>query len=195
MSSRLRLGIDLDGVVADWSSEATATLNLKFGLKIDDHGGDVPSWDYLREQVTGKQWAWLWRDGVREGLFYRLQELTGVDLVLRRLSRDHDVYFLTNRPMGAARDTMEWLSSFSWTPRGLLFFKTDENKGNFECDVYVDDKPGNCVDIQEVRPDALVVMMTRRHNAEAAWYDRVDSLKEFEDIVRQRGHNYLKGAR
>lgn len=180
----MKLGIDLDGVCADFTNGAVEALHREFRITVPLIEGDVPTWDYIEEQVGPERWSWIWRKAVPQGLFGSLNVMPGAREAISRLS-EHDVFFLTNRPRNARRDTYRWvLESFHIQPAGIITFKTGESKGVLPCDFYIDDKPENCELIARDQPDARVILHNRLYNRGYGWPGvRVDNLIEFADIV------------
>lgn len=177
----MRLGIDLDGVTANWTHAAREMLNERFELDLDF--GEPPYWNWIQDQVTKKQWAWLWTAGVQRGLFSRPQVYPGARMALGKLCDQHDVFFLTDRPKRARADTFMWIAKLGVDAAGLIINKT---KTEIECDIFLDDKPDNVVEIQTVFPDASVCLMHRRYNADFVWGNRVLSWEDF--VARVESH-------
>lgn len=191
MAKRFRIGIDLDGVVAGWQAGASRLLNKQFGLSLlEEH----PTYYYSKENTTKEQWAWLWNEGVTEHhLFLGLDLMDGVYDSLEALTDNHDVYLLTTRPEAARADTFSWIAAhLRGIPfAGIQFFQTGQSKGEFDCDAYIDDSPDQLKMIKADRPLALVVMRELLYNKDEAWTDRVSSLAEFAQRVKE--HKVIRG--
>jgi 5'(3')-deoxyribonucleotidase len=151
------LGVDLDGVVADfyggmreiaaeWLEVEKDTLPEKvtYGLpewSLDNAPG---GYDALHKfAVTQRQ------------LFLNLKPIQGAAVSLRRLSADHDVRIrvITHRLFikyfheTAVRQTVEWLDKFDIPYWDLCFMK---DKAAVGADLYVEDSPQN---VEALRQD------------------------------------------
>ncbi len=177
----MRLGIDMDGVICAWSKRARQMLNNRFELDLDECG-EIPHWDWIEENITKKQWSWLWTAGLDRGLFATLELLPGAFDSLERLTRDHRVFLITNRPQKARGDTIYWVSRF--LPFNFQGIITTKEKWEVECDVYCDDKPSNVEDLRVHRFTSQQVLFTRQYNEYFQWAPRVDNWIEFERFVR-----------
>jgi 5'(3')-deoxyribonucleotidase len=176
----MKIGIDLDGVTANWTVAAREMLNERWGHNFD-LTREVPHWDYLKTMVTKKQWAWLWTAGVERGLFLRPHVFPGAQAALEYLCDNHDVFFLTDRPKKARAHTIHWISSkLDVNAAGLMIDKT---KTLIPCDVFLDDKPENVQLIKFEYPKAQVFLMNRLYNEAFTWEPRVSGWDEFMEKV------------
>jgi 5'(3')-deoxyribonucleotidase len=154
---------------------------MRFELDLDECG-DTPHWDWIEENITKKQWAWLWTAGVDRGMFSLLEVLPGAYESLERLTRDHRVYLITNRPQAARRDTIYWVATkLPFNFQGIV---TSKEKWEVECDVYLDDKPENVHDLRVNRFTSNHVLFRRSYNEYFKWSPTVDNWIEFERYVR-----------
>ncbi len=177
----MRLGIDLDGVICNWTKRAIQMLNARFELDLDECG-ESPHWDWIEENITKKQWAWLWTAGVERGMFATLELLPGAFSALQRLTRDHRVFLITNRPQASRRDTIYWVSKF--LPFNFQGIVTTKEKWEIECDVYLDDKPENVQALRAHRFTSYQVLFRRQYNEYFDWNPIVNNWIGFERYVR-----------
>ena len=203
MSRMLKLGIDVDGVLADFVRGFYSVLNT-IEPRITDLNEEPTCWDFSTEQFgyTKDQDREAWRrvlDG--ETFWYNLKPLLYTENALAVLTsayvEGHDVYFLTSRGgKFAHQQSFAWLvkNGYGVSPQVLL---TNKGKGgtarNLGLTHFVDDKPENCFEVAEQSPKTRVFMLRQRWNdhphyrAQCASKDItiVTSLKEFFDALAE----------
>lgn len=188
----MRFGIDIDGVMYQWSK--TARFMLREILPNSPYTKDGPlgteslSWEYIHDNISSEHWKWLWTEGVRLGLFRYGHIYPGTIKAICRLSEMGDVIAITHRPKSAVEDTMAWLSYHRLPLAGIHIMTNQENKATVaRCDYYIDDKPENCMNLQCAHPTAVVAIPTRPWNL--SWYAgahkvvRVNSWDDFINLV------------
>ena len=185
---RFVLGVDLDGVVADFEEglrpvaaewlgveEASLTRELTYGFgewKLEPFGG----------------YEALHRFAVKErDLFQKLPPIEGAAAALRRLSAlDVRIRIITHRlyikwfHQEAVSQTVEWLEHHGIPYWDLCFMR---DKGAVGADLYVEDSPRNIEQLRESGQEVLVFRnSTNRHLPGPA----VDGWEEIEAEVRSR---------
>lgn len=130
------LGIDLDGVVVDFTSSVNDWFYQNFGLE------HLPpdSWDWFEGHGTAGSAAWksLWTQGMDDELFLKCKPVKGaVNGLVLLLDRGHQIIFVTHRPPHTAGQTVRWLQRHG-LPTNVCHLR---NKGILRADFYVDDKP------------------------------------------------------
>jgi 5'(3')-deoxyribonucleotidase len=187
----LRLGIDLDGVVADFNAGWTALHNAEFGGELT-----ADMWDGLN-QLGGFDdmdafWAWARGNEHRPSIFRHLDLLPGAIETLRRLDAEgHHVVIVSTKPDWAVHETLHWLADNEIPTREVhLTFA----KHLVDCDIYLDDAPGVLPDLVEHHPDALVCRFVRPWNQPVAGTVDVHNWAEFHAIVTKRTPRRMTGA-
>jgi 5'(3')-deoxyribonucleotidase len=190
----LRLGIDLDGVVADFNAGWTALHNAEFGGELT--ADMVTMWDGLN-QLGGFDdmdafWAWARGNEHRPSIFRHLDLLPGAIETLRRLDAEgHHVVIVSTKPDWAVHETLHWLADNEIPTREVhLTFA----KHLVDCDIYLDDAPGVLPDLVEHHPDALVCRFVRPWNQPVAGTVDVHNWAEFHAIVTKRTPRRMTGA-
>ncbi len=169
----LRLGFDLDGVLADLNSTLVREAQRLFpGLEVRQgvesvapaavdpdapEGGDPSETSPASLTLTRRQERQLW-DSVRriENFWETLDETEPG--IIRRLAetaraRRWEVMFLTSRPRSAGDvvqlQSQRWLRKHGFEFPSLFVVSTSRGKiaAGLELDVVVDDRPENCLDI------------------------------------------------
>jgi len=171
----LRLGVDLDGVLADMESELVRQAERLFGepmtrLLQERAQGQEPSTDQepaegtaeivprlLKLQMTSRQERRLWRHvEAIEGFWESLEELEpGVIPRFSALAAERrwEVIFLTKRPDTAGAtaqvQTQRWLEARGFTLPSV--FVVHGSRGlvahALNLDFIIDDRPENCLDV------------------------------------------------
>lgn len=192
----MRIGVDLDGVCYQW--DKTVRYMLRNVLPNSPYTKDGPlgqpaaHWDHVEENVSPEHWKWVWTEGVRLGLFRHGHLYPGTIVAIRKLAELGDVVLITHRPKNAVTDTLAWVAFQQLPISGLHLLTNGEPKSGVkpQCDVYVDDKVQNCVDLALHVPGVrLVGLMDRPWNQHADFGSgpvrRVFGWQHFIDAVQE----------
>lgn len=146
----MKIGVDIDGVVADFVSAYSELINKTAGLNLQPQSDTYPTeWYYERAAgLTKKDENTVWNHIRTTGFWGTLHALPGaVDALTRlwKLEREHDIYFITSRPGTRAKWlTQQWLSWHGFANATVLLAN---DKGSIakglELDVMIEDKPEN----------------------------------------------------
>lgn len=105
----MRIGVDMDGVLADfdkgWIDRWNQDHGTEFEYKNCDH------WDALTSltNVSYDEW-WEWAQSKHEDLFLNLDPLPGAVEGVQRLKKaEHDIVIITAKPRWAAGHPSAWL--------------------------------------------------------------------------------------
>lgn len=184
----LRLGIDLDGVVADFNAGWMSLHNAEFGGSLTSDM--VTSWDGLHRlggfDDMDAFWAWARGNQDRPSIFRHLDLLPDALDTLRALDgAGHRVVIVSTKPEWAVHETLHWLADNQIPTREvhLTFMKHE-----VDCDVFLDDAPVVLPDLVEHRPDALVCRFVRPWNVPVEGAVDVKSWAEFHAMVIERSH-------
>lgn len=144
-----------------WSGTALHLLSTEFGLDLVE----PEYWEHIQDQVTPEQWSWLWDEGVEQGLFRHGGAYPGTFAALDELSALGDITIITHRPQCAVSDTLDWIAFHKIVAPTIHILYREEKKSSVQpfCDIYVDDKVSNCVDLVENTP-GLVCLWDRPAN-------------------------------
>ena len=169
----MRLGIDIDGVLADFVTAYKARFVQLTGR---DLFGDSlwASWSheitvgYTKDEVTA-----IWEAIKSDPLFWvKLSPYWDALTVLERLTFRHyhdDVYFITARPgIEVKKQTELWLSThspfFDETPTVLISSEKGMCCRALRLEKYIDDRPENVADVRRLSPDTKTYLMDRTWN-------------------------------
>ena len=180
----MRLGIDLDGVVADFNKGWIDQYNADFGAAIPLDA--VTTWDGIAPltHFTDMEAFWEWaRDFGNGSLFRHLDTHDGAVPTLEQLSDDHDIVIITAKPDWAVADTLAWLADHRLPTREVHIVGIHAPKWPVPCDVYLDDAPAHIAGIHTHRPEARVCRYVRPWNDPVPGVHDVHNWKEFEDLI------------
>jgi len=193
---RFVLGVDLDGVVADfieglrpiaaeWLGVAVADLTreVSYGFpewKLDDYGG----------------YEALHRFAVKErDLFLNLPPIAGAPAVLRRLSaRELRIRIVTHRLYikwfhhEAVTQTVQWLEHHGIPYWDLCFLR---DKAAVGADLYVEDSPAN---IHSLRADGLPTLVVYNSTNRGVDGPGAESWEGIEGLVLDHVEAWRRGA-
>src|SRR3972149_6085024 len=168
--------IDIDGVCYEWSKTARYLMRAYRGHSADGPmGTESDSWNYIQDNVTKDDWAWLWKEGVELGLFRFGHLVTGARLGLQTLvEQGHHIIAVTHRRSQAIRDTNAWFTLLDLPWYGQHILTNQEPKSSISGDVLVDDKIEN-IEEWEATTGCAGILFGREWNLDAnAWFDRAE---------------------
>ena len=188
----LRLGIDVDGVVADFRSAFRALAERELGIAPRDAESDLTKADIeqLWRAVAGKPNWWLDVPAYEPDQIGRLYSRV-------RQSR-WEVFFMTSRPPSAGDSvqlqTQVWLERYGFFLPSVLTAPTGargELARSLRLDLALDDRIVNCLEIISAS-NAKAVMMLRnpaepnaRESAEARGVGVVSTFAEALDAIER----------
>lgn len=178
---RLRLGIDLDGVCADFNAGWTRRYNAAFGTDVVHT--DVVAWDGVvgLTHFEDMDEFWSWARADRPSFFRDLPLVPGARETLRELARRHRIVIITAKPRWAVPDTLGWLAEHE-LPVDEVHFTFD--KPSVPADVYLDDAPTFLNELVERRADATVCRFVRPWNGPVDGATDVTDWGAFATVVR-----------
>ena len=184
----MRLGIDLDGVVADFNAGWMELHAQEFGTQLLPEM--VDSWNSLH-RIGGfadmrEFWAWAAPKEHRRSIFRHLEPYPGAVDSLRTLAdHGHRIVIVTTKPHWARTDTLRWLADNELPTTEVHL---SDRKYEVDCDVYLDDAPHVLDELVEHRSGATICRFVRPWNTPIAGAHDVSGWPDFVDIVTERSH-------
>ena len=180
----MRLGIDLDGVVANFTKGWMTFYNRDFGADLEVE--DSRAWNDLVELThfnnIGEFWDWA-SDVDGHSVFWHLETFPGSVEALHELSQDgHEIVIITTKPRFAIEDTHSWLESND-IPRDEVHILG--KKWTIDCEIYLDDGPYVLPGLLKHRPDRTVCRYIRPWNEAIPPAIDVRNFDDFRNVVRE----------
>lgn len=175
----MRIGLDLDGVVANFNEAASHTYNEKFGYGFDPFQVP-PSWNWREDQVKPEHVKWFWGLNIKEHFFYKkVEPFEGAQDFVRSLLGIGDVVVLTSRPRDAWQDTIEWWFLYGFPAvNGFNFFAKGGDKWQVPTNVIIEDNVEYALEYQD-KTNAGIILYDWPYNRHI-------------DVGRSRVHNYTE---
>lgn len=179
----MRLGIDLDGVVADFNTGWIRRYNSDFGADVAFDA--VEAWDAIPSLThfrhMGEFWKWA-QDHDGHSLFRHLETYRGaVEALWDLAKRKHHIVIVTTKPPWAIHDTFAWIAEQRLPTREVHIVN---RKWEVDCDVYLEDAPHNLEKLVANRPDRVVARFVRPWNEPVPGTVDIESWDEFKKLVR-----------
>lgn len=131
----MRIGVDIDGVVADFVTTFLLLVKKRYGLMLRQQ--DIYVHDLYLVLGIPRDEA---MDLIRETIRCDLQPYPGAIRGLARLRRNHGVMLVTSRPRDMMDVTKRWLSRRNIPHDRLLQFQEgSKHRSEYPFDVFVDD--------------------------------------------------------
>lgn len=184
---RIRLGIDLDGVVANFIDGWMMRYNMEYGTSLTED--QVDHWDAAHElthfQDMSDFWQWAGASGNGPTVFRNLRTYPGALTTLNELATCHDIVILTMKPDWAGHDTFSWIADNHIPTREVHLIR---DKWNIDCDIYLDDSPYVLPGLVAKRPNSIVCRFVRPWNEPVPGAIDVHNWDEFLQLVaREKG--------
>lgn len=178
----MRLGIDLDGVVADFNGGWIRLYNEEFGTDIPRDA--VKSWGAPPQLTHFNHMGefWRWASNIEgHSLFWHLDPFPDAIPTLNALdAAGHEIVILTSKPHWAVSDTHEWIAAHE-LPTDEVHILDD--KWKVDCDVYLDDAPHQVRAIPKHRPDRVVCRMVQAWNRPTEDTVTIESWADFATFI------------
>lgn len=181
----MRLGIDLDGCVYDFT-EALKRTAIKHGVGGLHEGSDFPAptgwYFYEKWGLTRDEYALLLENYGEDLYSQDLWPMEGSDLGMRlALERGHEIHLVTHRgekSLGARFGTLRWLADFRVANTSVTFTR---DKTIVPVDAFVDDKPENFQDLLDFGVDSYLLDRPWNRHYDCDPNRRVSSVVDFLD--------------
>jgi 5'(3')-deoxyribonucleotidase len=163
----MRIGLDVDGVLADYVAGFNKLVLFKFG-KILPY--PATQWDWYDGLLTKEEEYALWQHMRASKFLESLDPLPQLyPAFLSELNEEHDLYFVTARSLPTAKtQTENWLEEHFGLSRSSVLTHIGNKglvAGQLQLDIFLDDQPGNLLDIRDFSR-AKPILMVQPYNAQ-----------------------------
>ena len=160
--SQMRIGVDLDGVVANFTKGWTKYYEEEFGKKILED--DIQSWGLSEPLTHFKEdldfWKWA-KDINGSSIFRNLEVYENSVETLNELSKSgHDIVIISSKPWWSIHDTLMWLGENKIPTKEIHFI---EDKWTIDCEVYIDDAPYQLENYKKNTVDKKIIRFVRSY--------------------------------
>jgi uncharacterized HAD superfamily protein len=208
----LRIGVDVDGVLADFNQayvRRTISVTGKdlFPGKYGEF--EITTWNYPESYgYTHAEVSAVWRDIKADGYFWQglgYYDTTHRDiqeLAFAHQTHGDDVYFITARPGVLAKlQTETWLTTRkkmathqSLPATVLISSKKGLAAQTLDLDVYVDDRWENCLEVAQTKTKTYLFNRGWNLEYDAAQYGiiRVQSVADMLQLVQQHAYEFKR---
>lgn len=186
----MRIGIDLDDVLVNFIKTYTQYAHEMFGTPADILPVD---WEWSNYGLTKEQNSAIWeRIKGTHDFWYDLSVADGVDAVLLlQLADKADLVFITAR-VPSAGNTVQFQSAawlFDYLALEYPTVIVDSNKGPIaaalKLNYFIDDRPKNCLEIQDAVPGCTVYLKDSSHNLSYnSAYRPLSRVKDFNTFAK-----------
>lgn len=157
----MRIGLDVDGVLYQFSKTAQYMIAKREGLKYrEDLSWDDSTWDCHRPP---EDWDWVLSSPQAEKVFRHGHLWRGAIEFVEELSVLGDVIIITKRPAPAIQTTLEWLAFNRFPITEVHILGPARAKSEVRAAVYIDDNTENVQELYE-HTGARVILMDRPWN-------------------------------
>ena len=183
------IGVDVDGVLAQFSGAYAGMLTVQTGIGFPAESDEWPNtwyWDRAAG-VTKADESAVWRQiKSSDNFWFGLPPYSGaVEFLVWLKHFGYDTYFVTNRSGPSAKhQTERWLHKSGFPePTVLISQEKDLACRAVEITHYIDDKNENCKAVANYAPLTHCYMLKRPWNEPLQMVPRLDSLKDFQQIL------------
>lgn len=171
---KLKIGVDIDGVLYPFDLAARSLLHLRgVDVRVAD---DAEYWNHTAALVGKDAWEWIWGPGRRQ-VFESAPPYPGSIKAMRQLEQLVRIVYVTHRPLDVAHVTLRWLAYHKLNPHAVIH-ASGEKKSQYatDCIAFIEDRADNAREIADAT-DAQVWVPCR------TWNSDVGTVPE--DVARQ----------
>ena len=178
----MKLGIDVDGPVADWITAVCTEHHKWFASNIDPKS--IRLWDDIFKATKMKPEA-LFEWCKESNLFSKCDLVPGALGGLYELAKKHEITFVTARPHWAAEATDDWIVGNIWRRDFDYTLEILQDKEQAGCDIYLDDSPEVIMKLAEAGQCVVRFLRPWNRGLDRGDILTVDSWAQFTRLINQ----------
>jgi 5'(3')-deoxyribonucleotidase len=184
-NSKHRVGIDVDGVVGNYTQMYLNAVRAATKREIPEDWV-TPQWD-LDEALglTDEEKKATYRLVEAPDVALWIAPYTGAVAGVKKLAKIADVFFVTSPVKGSKTwcyDRTAWLKKHFGEELADSVHYTS-HKYTFAADLFIDDKPSNCEEWQAAWPDGKALLWTANYSS-SFLHDRLTHVQDWEQVAR-----------
>ncbi len=188
MANKVRIGIDVDGVLRDFDSKLMEIVRREFPDKILSE--QATTWDYNNIDIDINELSKIWRETHCEEIFREAELIPGAIQEFKELrdwaryqpARYQFVCVTTQMPYNA-NHTLYWLGKHNFN---FLEVYITNNKHNVDIDFLIDDSPKNYDKwINNGREESSFILFNRPYNSECPATNKINKLSDAISILEK----------
>lgn len=188
----MRIGVDVDDVLADFVNRYLAISREMFGRPAD---GIVPNdWEMSNIGLTPEEHKAVWDRIQATPNFWETLSRKQFTQELDAASREHTLFFITSRVETAGDpvevQTAEWLWKKGVDYPTVIVATKGVRKGELaqalKLDAFIDDRKENVIEVKAANPEMIVAIKSTAHNADFdnARYG-IERVNSFDGFIRR----------
>lgn len=186
---KLRIGVDIDDVVADYIAALVDHYNHVYGTEY--RYSDIKYWNLYETlvELENPETMKVFIDSfVYHPMFENIPQVEDAWEAIKYLQlQGHDIFFITSRTSKSIDRTYKWLFANGF-PIERVFFNKDKGwlAKRLKLDFHIDDGPHNLMSVHEGSPDTCLVLFNRPWNEGVdvpVLHDRVNGWKQVLEII------------
>ena len=179
----MKIGIDLDGIVADYHTFFIKYLNDNYTV---GHGFTMNDWTdkyFTNSKLSQQQVEGIVRKHSKDGVFERLEPIRYSAQCIRMLNDSgHIIHFITGREGKSKADSVTWLDKQNIPYHSISFTK---EKGRIayilDCDVVIEDESMYAEDIAGY--DIETLLMDKPYNKNTKKNDFIHRVEDWKQVM------------
>lgn len=189
------IGIDMDGVIADFTSLAIERVNKLFNLNFKFENMEEPRiahyvYDLLPEKTKAKynNPRDIYRDICPDGFFYEIPPFEGAVEAVKKIAESHKIIFITKVLDWeyCPKDKKRWLDKYFPDMKYEILLTTSmEVKGLVEVDVIVEDDPRTIESLRYATGILVRRPWNKNYIEEGEGITIVNSIKQVPEVLSE----------
>lgn len=182
----MRIGVDVDDVLANFIKKFRHMAHLKFGV---DESIVPCDWAFSNFNLKPEQFGELWKTIANTSDFWLYLEVKDGCKLLQEAERRHEIFFISSRVpsigLSIKDQTAIWLDEMFdiYHPTVIITREKGPLAAALKLEAFIDDRDKNCIEIAQAVPNCKVFLKDAGHNKHFNDFPRVGSFDEFYNIL------------